>query len=53
MADHKSVYSQIYNLTMLGLLARAGALQYKHVGPVPACTELQYRVRKDTRKNSN
>lgn len=23
---------RIYNLTMLGLLARAGALQYKHMG---------------------
>jgi len=50
MADHKSIYSQIYNLTMLGLLARAGALQYKHVGPVPACTELQYRVQRYKKK---
>lgn len=53
MANHKSVYSQIYNFTMLGLLARAGALQYKHVGPVPACTELISTGYKDTRKNSN
>jgi len=35
---------------MLGLLARAGALQYKHVGPVPACTELQYRVQRYKKK---